>query len=172
LVSYFHEKLHRAPPPTLTPKALDQATVLLARYGEDRARAIVDFACTAARATRYAIHTFGGILPYAPSAVAAYDLQQQRAAQQQAARQQAQVCAQYEDYWRARVAQVKATLPAGDLAALTARIRAELQATGAIACEALGLATKVRVDEALAQQAGVLSFAAWREQHGQPCGRT
>ena len=65
--------------------------------------------------------------------------------------------------WRQRELQrLRAALSSAELAALEATTRARLVAAGTAACT-LTFAVRFAVDEILDAQAGLLSFAAWRQ---------
>ena len=80
LVQYFHQRFHGTADVPPSAKALTQARTLLARYGLEQARHLVDFSSTAAQETAYRPQTFGGILQYTARARAAYAQAQERAA--------------------------------------------------------------------------------------------
>jgi hypothetical protein len=125
LVHHFHQRFHGTPHDHPSAKALTQASSLMARYGMDQARHLVDFSYTAAQETDYRPQTFGGILQYTARARADYENAQQRtaaAARAREAQRQAQeeehLRRQYEDHRAARLAQLRATTPPDALAAI------------------------------------------------------
>lgn len=73
LVVYFHKLFHGGELSHPSSTAINQATVLIARHGDDLARFIVDFAHTEAPKTKFNIQTFGGIIQYTARALAEHD---------------------------------------------------------------------------------------------------
>jgi hypothetical protein len=61
LVQHFHQRFHGTPDVTPSAKALAQARDLIARYGVDQARHIIDFSLTASQETNYHPQTLGRI---------------------------------------------------------------------------------------------------------------
>ena len=86
LVQHSHQRFHGTTDVAPSAKALTQASSLVARYGLDQARHLVDFSYTAAQETDYRPQTFGGILQYTARALADYDHAQQRTAAEARAR--------------------------------------------------------------------------------------
>ena len=84
LVQHFHKLFHGASNQTLSAKSVDQATALIAKYGEELARYIIDFSHQAAPKTNYHPQTFGGILQYASRACARYETEDAHHKQQEA----------------------------------------------------------------------------------------
>ena len=78
LVAIFKQLFQNASKPYASQKELDQAHTLITLHGFDRARYIVEYSHSAAAETKYTPRTFGGILQYVASALAAYDEAQQR----------------------------------------------------------------------------------------------
>jgi hypothetical protein len=165
LVTAFSQRFHGLAEVTPHPKELAHATELLATYGEATAHFLLPFAHEAAGATHYQPQTFGGILHDLPRALAAYDRQATQATTQQAAATDRTWREQYAQWQQQALAQLRATQPPADFAALEATQQARLVAAGTPAF-ALGLAVRVAVDEALEAQAGLPAFAAWRETQG------
>lgn len=92
LVGHFHRVFHGTAEAVPTRKAIDQAAVLVAQLGWEKARHVVDFAQREAPKTRHKIATFGGILQYATPALrdfekARQEQQRQREAQEAVAAQ-------------------------------------------------------------------------------------
>jgi len=73
LVTHFHKRFHNTEISSPNSKELGQAISLIARHGIDLARHIVEFSYHAAQETNYKPQTFGGILQYAPRALAAFE---------------------------------------------------------------------------------------------------
>jgi hypothetical protein len=78
LVSHFYQRFHSVKNATPQPKELEQAAQLIAQYGLEKARYIVDFSNRTATETLYKPQAFGGILHYAARAIADYDEHQAR----------------------------------------------------------------------------------------------
>ena len=103
LVQYFYSVFHHINHHTLRVKAISQAVTLIAQYGYEVARFIVDFSYKGAQETNYSPQTFGGILQYASRALEAYELEKKRAeddAIRQAARVRQELKDQYDLYIR------------------------------------------------------------------------
>jgi hypothetical protein len=163
LVTAFYQRFHGLAQVIPRPKELAHATQLLAMHGEARAHFLLDFSHQAARATRYQPQTFGGILPYLPRALAAYDAQTTRAGPLPTEAATQRWDEQYLQWRQATLAQLRRACAAEDLAALEHQAHARLVAAGTPAF-ALGLAVRVAVDEALEARAGLLTFDVWRQQ--------
>jgi hypothetical protein len=162
LVQYFYQRFHGVTASALPTKALYQAKALIAQHGEAAARFMVDFAWQQAQTTRYPLEHFGGILPYAPRALAAYEARHQHLAQQRAAARDDQQRAQYETFWQQEVGRIRAMLSPDDLAALEATVREQLTVSGAIPAYAIERMVRVESDTALAERYAVPSFETWQ----------
>jgi hypothetical protein len=77
LVTYFHQRFHGLDIGEPMAKEIDQATALIARYGVDQARQVVDYAFVRARETKFPVQHFGAVLNYAPRAIAYLDRRRQ-----------------------------------------------------------------------------------------------
>jgi hypothetical protein len=75
LVLYFYKRFHGVEKEPQS-KAINQATALIARHGEELARYIVDFAHKTAPETNFQIQHFGGVLQYTSRAIEAHDVAQ------------------------------------------------------------------------------------------------
>jgi hypothetical protein len=171
LVQRFYQRFHGLAQVTPSPQELAQVTALLAQHGAAKAHFLLAFAHQAAPETRYTPRVFGGILHYLPHALAAYDAQAARATQAAAQRTAADERTWHERYleWRQReLRRLRAALSPAELAALEDTTRARLVAAGTASCT-LTFAVRFAVDEILDAQAGLLSFAAWRQTQ-EACG--
>ena len=110
---------------------------------------------------------FGGILPYLPQALAAYDAQATQAAQSAyPAGRRASERRWHERYlaWQQeQCAQLRAALASAELTAFEDAQRSRLIAAGTPAL-ALDFAVRVAVDDVLAAQADLPTFEVWRQQ--------
>ena len=166
LVDAFYQCFHGRAQVTAHPKELAHATQLLTEHGAAKAHFLLTYAQQAAPATAYHPQFFGGILPYLPHALAAYDAQATQARQvraQQAAANERRVHECYLAWQQAQCAQRRAALARAELAALEDAQRSRLIAAGTPAL-ALDFAVRVAVDDALAAQADLPTFEAWRHQ--------
>jgi hypothetical protein len=164
-VDAFYQRFHGLTQVTASPKELDHARQLLTEHGEAKAHFLLDFSHQAAPETAYQPQFFGGILPYLPRALAAYDAQATQAAQTTAQQATASERRWQERYlaWRQQaLTQLRAALSPAELAALEDAQRAQLVAAGTPMC-AQGLAVRLAVDETLEAQAGLPAFDAWRQ---------
>ena len=73
LVRHFHRAFHAVENHNPQSKELNQAISLIATYGTERARYVIDFSRRAADETRYKPQTFGGILQYTSRALAQHE---------------------------------------------------------------------------------------------------
>ena len=127
---------------------------------------LLTYAQQAAPETAYQPKFFGGILPYLPEALAAYDAQARQAAQrrtQQAAAREQRRHERYLAWQQEQCAQLRAALPSTALMALEDAQRARLRAAGT-ALVALDIAVRVAIDNVLAAQAQLPTFEVWRQQ--------
>jgi hypothetical protein len=162
LVQQFYQRFYGRANVTPGPKELAQARALLAQHGAATAHFFVDFSHQAAGATRYQPQTFMGIEQYLERALAAYQARATQVAAQRAAADERTQREQYQAWEQRAVDQLRAALPPAELAAREAAARARLVAAGKPEY-ALTLDVRVAVDTALAAQAGLLSFEAWRQ---------
>ena len=129
LVDAFHQRFHGRAPGTAHPKELAHATQLLTEHGATTAHFLLTYAQQAAPETAYQPKFFGGILPYLPEALAAYDAQARQAAQrrtQQAAAREQRCHERYLAWQQEQCAQLRAALPSTALMALEDAQRARL----------------------------------------------
>ena len=167
----FYQRFSGRTQVTPGPKELAHATALLATYGEAKAQFLLVYAHQAARETAFAPQTFMGIEHYLRRALAAYDAQAARATQAATQRAAADERTWHERYleWRqGEIRRLRAALPPAELAALEATARARLVAAGTVPCT-LEFSVRFAVEEVLDAQAGLLSFAAWRQTQ-EACG--
>ena len=134
LVDAFHQRFHGRAPGTAHPKELAHAMQLLTEHGATKAHFLLTYAQQAAPETAYQPKFFGGILPYLPEALAAYEAQARQAAQRHTQQTAARERRRHERYlaWQ-------------------------------------DFAVHVAVDAALAAQAQLPTFEAWRQQQ-ETCG--
>ena len=166
LVDAFHQRFHGRAPGTAHPKELAHAMQLLTEHGETKAHFLLTYAQQTAPETAYQPKFFGGILPYLPEALAAYDAQARQAAQrrtQQAAAHERRRHERYLAWQQEQCAQLRAALPSTALMALEDAQRARLRAAGT-ALVALDIAVRVAIDNVLAAQAQLPTFEVWRQQ--------
>ena len=165
LVTAFYQRFYGLTQVIPLPKELEHATALLAQHGAAKAHFLLAFAQQAAAETHYQPQVLGGILHYLPRALAAYDAQAARAIQAATQRAAADERTWHERYleWRqGEIRRLRAALPPAELAALEATARARLVAAGTVPCT-LEFSVRFAVEEVLDAQAGLLSFAAWRQ---------
>ena len=184
LVQHFHQRFHGTPDAAPSAKALTQARDLVARYGLDQARHLVDFSYTAAHETDYRPQTFGGILQYAARARADYAQAHERAAAAERAREERrraqadeQRRQQYEAYRAARLAALRATTPPNALAAIEEAAAAQFDRDPTPAF-GRDLLRRLAIDNTVAAHFQLPSFAEWhatqdrQEGHGERgCGK-
>jgi hypothetical protein len=173
LVQDFHQRFHGTADVAPSAKALTQARTLMAQYGVDQARHVVDFSVSAAQDTDYRPQTFGGILQYAARARAAYAQAQERAAAEERARDERRraqadehLRRQYEDERAARLAELRATTPPDVLAAIEEAAAAHFarEHTSPFGRDTL---RRYALDDAVAAYFQLPDFAAWQAVQGQ-----
>ena len=172
LVQHFHQRFHGTADVTPSAKALTQARTLIARYGLDQARHLVDFSVTAAHETDYHPQTFGGILQYTARARAAYAQAQERAAAEERAREERrraqeeeQLRQQYEADRAARLAELRTTTPPDELAAVehAAATQFDRDQTTPFGRDLL---RRYAIEDAVAAHFQLPSLAAWQATQG------
>jgi hypothetical protein len=161
LVQQFYQRFHGLAQVTPTAKELTQATALLTTHGAATAHFLLAFAHQEAPATRYTPQVFGGILPYLPRALAAYEARATQAATQRAVADERTQREQYQAWEHCQLEQLRAARPPAELEALEAAARAQLVAEGTPAFT-LRMGVRAAVDTVLAAQAGLPSFEVWR----------
>jgi hypothetical protein len=173
LVQHFHQRFHGTSDVAPSARALTQARALMARYGLDLARHLVDFSVTAVQETDYRPQTFGGILQYTARALADYAQAQERAAaaahereERRRAQEEEHRRRQYEDYRAARLAQLQATTPPDELAAIAeaATRQFDRDHTSPFGRDLL---RRYAIDDAVAMHFQLPSFAEWQAAQGQ-----
>ncbi len=160
----LHARCHGPAPPTLSPPARDQATVLMARDRAYRARASVDAARTTAPTPRDAITSFGGMVPYETCALEAEDRQQQRVVAEQTATRSVERHALSDDACTAALARRKADVDPEELTRVHQRGAIRLTQEGKTARGAMGLAVRVGMDAARMPRVDLPSHDAWCPQ--------
>ena len=129
LVAAFYQRFHGRAPGTAHPKELAHAMQLLTEHGATKAHFLLTYAQQTAPETAYQPKFFGGILPYLPEALAAYDAQARQAAQMRTQQAAARARRRHERYlaWQQeQCAQLRAALPSTALMALEDAQRARL----------------------------------------------
>jgi hypothetical protein len=176
LVQHFHQRFHGTADVAPSAKALTQASALIARYGLEQARHLVDFSYTAAQETDYRPQTFGGILQYTARARAAYAQAQERAAVAERAREERrraeadeQRRQQYEAYRAARLAELRATTPPDVLAAIEAAAAAQFDRNPPPAF-GRDLLRRLAIDNAVAAHFQLPALAEWHATQDQQAG--
>jgi hypothetical protein len=165
LVQQFYQHFHGRTGVTPMAKELTQATALLTTHGWEKAQYLLTFSHQAAQATRFDPQVFGGILHYTDRALAAYDAraaQGTHATTRQAAAAERTQREQHRTWEQQQLAGLRAALLPAALAALEEASRARLVAAGTPAY-ALRMGVRAAVDQVLAAQAGLPSFADWRQ---------
>ncbi len=165
LLQAFLDTFHRESKRFPTAKETRQAHALIAQVGPERAQFVVRYVKHVA--PDFTPRFFGGILTYTVQALKAYDAHARRTNARQSQAHQDALRDQYEHYRHTRIAQCKADLSRTELAELTTTIRQRLVEAGEVTHHALGLATKLGVDDVLAERSDVLPYAAWVAQHSQ-----
>jgi hypothetical protein len=173
LVQYFHQRFHSTPSVTPSAKELTQARTLIAQYGLEQTRHLVDFSITAAQETDYRPQTFGGILQYTARARADYAQAQERAAAAERAREERrraqadeQRRQQYDAYRAARLAELRATTPPDVLAAIEQAAAAPFEQDNPSRF-GRDLLRRIAIDDAIAAHFQLPSFAEWQAAQGQ-----
>ena len=162
LVRQFSQRFHGLAQVTPHPKELAHATELLTQHGEAKAHFLLAFAHHAAPDTAYQLQVFGGILPYLPRALAAYEARATQASTQRAVADERTQREQYQAWEHHQLAHLRAARPPAELAALAAAAHAQLVAEGTPEFT-LRMGVRAAVDTVLAAQAGLPTFDVWRQ---------
>jgi hypothetical protein len=171
LVQYFYSVFHHINHHTPSVKAISQAVTLIAQYGYEVARFIVDFSYKAAQETNYSPQTFGGILQYASRALEAYELERKRVeddAIRQAARVRQELKDQYDLYIRQEVDKRKHTIPIKELTKLEEDAREHIRSKTPPNLRSWGkdnsfveMGTTIHLTWILAERLQLPSFEQW-----------
>lgn len=134
VVAQFHKLFHNVTQLHPQSKEVGQAVTLIANYGFEQAKYIIDFSYRAAAQTNYAPQTFGGILQYTSRALADYDRCRRETAVAIRAREEAQARRAREAHAAKLAGQRRkegesrlASLPPEELEDLRTRVKADLQ---------------------------------------------
>jgi hypothetical protein len=163
LVQYFHKRFHDTDIVPLAPKDLEFAEALIAQYGMEKARFVVEYSQEAAAATKYSPDMLIGIRKYADAAIKKFDAREKHRQEEKRKAREEELHIQYERYCDHEIERIKSTMSSDELAEMEKTIRIDLQAEG-IKQFAHGLETRHRMNKQLAARAGVLPYEEWREQ--------
>lgn len=173
LVGYFHQRFHNIKTSTPSSKELTHATVLIARYGPDQARHIVDFSYQAAQETNYKPQSFGGILQYTSRALAAFEDAKRKEIEQTAikeqqrrAQEEERLTRQYEDFRRERLDELRATTPTDTLTAIEQAAATQFEQDNP-SHFGRNMLRRIAMDNALAAHFQFPSLEQWRATHNQ-----
>ena len=163
LVQYFHRRFHHDEIATPAAKDLDFARALIAQYGMEKSRFIVEYSQDAAEATKYKPDMLVGIRKYVEAAIKKFDAREKNRQEEKRIAREEELQIQYEHYRDHEIKRIKSSLSPDELAEMESTIRADLQAEG-IKQFAHGLETSRRMDKKLAARASVLPYEEWRKQ--------
>lgn len=130
LVQHFHSIFHGVRNHIPQSKELDQAVSLIAIYGVDEARYIVDFSRPTAEQTNYRPQTFGGIIQYASRAMAQFEEARQARERSRIARGRQAMEAAYEQYKDEILDRLIANLPLEEYDRMVGTYKAEMGKEG------------------------------------------
>jgi hypothetical protein len=163
LVQYFHKRFHDTDIAPLAPKDLEFAAALIAQYGTEKARFVVEYSQEAAATTKYSPEMLIGIRKYAEAAIKKFDVREEQRAQEKRKAREAELKDQYERYLDQEIERITSTMSPEELADVESSIRADLAAKG-IKQFVLDREIHIKRDNQLAARAGVLPFEEWRKQ--------
>ena len=163
LVGYFYHRFHHEEVISPNSKEIEQATDLIAKYGIDRSRFIVDYSFNEAQDTKYSPKFFGGILQYVDHALENFNRREKQRQQEDARKQEERFQRAYETYKQCEIERIKSTISPEELAEIESLIRAELESEGTFP-NMIGMGVRIRTDALLEERAGILPYEAWRLQ--------
>jgi hypothetical protein len=163
LVQYFHKRFHDTDITPPDPKDLEFAGALIAQYGMEKSRFVVEYSQEAAAATKYSPDMLIGIRKYVDAAIKKFDARAKHRQEEKRKAREEELHIQYERYCDHEIERIKSIMSADELAEMEKTIRVDLQAEN-IKQFAHGLETRHRMNKQLAARAGVLPYEAWREQ--------
>jgi hypothetical protein len=163
LVGYFYQRFHHEEVISPSSKEIEQATELIAKYGIDRSRFIVDYSFTEAQETHYSPKFFGGILQYVDHALQSFTKREKQRQQEDAGKQEERFQRAYEAYRQREIERIKSTISPEELAETESQVRAELESEGTFP-NMIGMGVRIRIDALLEERAGVVPYEAWRLQ--------
>jgi hypothetical protein len=163
LVQYFHKRFHDTDIVPPAPKDLEFAGALIAQYGTEKSRFVVEYTQEAAAATKYSPDMLIGIRKYVDAAIKKFDAREKHRQEEKRKAREEELQIQYERYRDHEIKRIKSSLSSDELAEMESTIRIDLKAEG-IKQFAHGLETSRRMDKQLAARAGVLPYEKWRAQ--------
>ena len=163
LVQYFHKRFHDTDIVPPAPKDLEFAGALIAQYGMEKSRFVVEYSQEAAAATKYSPDMLIGIGKYVDAAIKKFDAREKHRQEEKRKAREDELQIQYERYRDHEIKRIKSSLSPDELAEMESTIRIDLQAEG-IKQFAHGLETSRRMDKKLAARASVLPYEEWRKQ--------
>jgi hypothetical protein len=163
LVGYFYQRFHQQEVISPNSKEIEQATELTTRYGNERARFIVDFSFAEAQDTNYLPKFFGGILQYVPRALARFDQRENARRKEDSQKQHERLQEAYEAYKEGEIERMRSRISPEELSVMESSIRAELEAEGTLPA-LIGVGVSIRVHAQLEDRASILPFEEWKKQ--------
>ena len=164
LVQYFHRRFHRADDVTLTAKDLEFAAALIAQYGMEKSRFVVDYSLEEAESTKYKPNMLVGIQQYVAAAIKKFDVREKHRQEEKRKEREGKLEDRYRAYKNAKIKEMEATLSAQELEDLKVGIRQKLLARNPNS-DGIGLGVQMHLDSELAERAGVPPYEEWRKQY-------
>jgi hypothetical protein len=164
LVLYFHRRFHQDETVTATPKDLDFAGELIAKYGMEKARFVIEYSQEAAAATKYSPGMLVGIRKYVDTAIKTFETREKRRQQQESQEREAKLQDRYQHYRNTKIQEIESTLSAHELEDLKAAIRERLLAKNSNPT-GINLGIQIELNSELADRANVPPFVEWRKQY-------
>jgi hypothetical protein len=164
LVQYFHKRFHDTDIVPPAPKDLEFAGNLVAKYGIEKSRFVVEYSHEAAAATKYAPDMLIGIGKYVDAAIKKFDVREKHRQEEKRKAREERLKEQYEHYRDQAIDRIKSTMSPDDLAEMESSLRADLQAQG-IKQFILEAEIRIKRDRQLAARAGVPPYEEWRKHY-------
>ena len=164
LVAYFHRRFDHDDTATPEAKDLEFAASLIAKYGMEKSRFIIEYSQEAAAATKYSPDMLIGLRKYVDPAIKKFDAREKHRQAEQRQAIEARLEDRYRQYRNTKIQEMESALSARKLEDLKAAIREKLLAKNPNA-EGLGLGIQMHLDSELADRAGVPEYEEWRKQY-------
>jgi hypothetical protein len=169
LIEYFHYRIHGLKDVSPTAKAYRQAQKLIADHGLKRAQFLVDYVDQHTSDIGVKPQHFGFILSYAPQAVAEYEKHRISQEKHRVLQEQEMFKEAYGVYREQKVMEIRARISSEELDLLKSDIKNSFDRNDPNPFGRDRM-VEIEIDKELEKRYGVLSFEAWREEHGKLIG--
>ena len=167
LVTYFYYRFHKIQNAKPTAKAYRQAQELIADYGFQRAKFVIDYVDQHSRNTTVKPQHFGFILSYAPQAIAEFDKHQNSQDAHRSRQQRERLEESYQSYREQQVLKIREQISSDELTLLRNEILSAMDQNNT-SHFGRNRTIEIEIDKALEERYGVLSFKQWLDQFYEP----